>query len=184
VWNPGDFATHEAARHVAWADPEPLLGAVVRARAEHDIVLVSYHGGREYSEFPAREPVEIARLAMDAGADAVIAHHPHVLQGIGWDGPRPIFYSLGNLVFGKHRDHPWTARGFLARLTFSGSGLDVGLCPYLIHRETPRRVTRAPGNLDAFTRHVRRTSSFASLAGTETGSIDESGCFPVRPGRG
>ena len=77
---------------------------------------------------------------MEGGADAVLAHHPHVPQGVGWYERRPIFYSLGNLVFGKHRLHPWTARSYFARLTFTADRtIAAAACPYVIEQGLPQQ---------------------------------------------
>jgi poly-gamma-glutamate capsule biosynthesis protein CapA/YwtB (metallophosphatase superfamily) len=182
LWNPGEFSLHEAREHVAWADIERLTREIRSARGEHDLVLVSYHGGREYSELPAQEPVDFVSTIMRAGADAVLAHHPHVPQGVGWQEQRPIFYSLGNLVFGKNRHHAWTARGYLAHLTFTEGGpIQVAACPYVIDHSLPRLV-RAPAEAEAFRRYLRRTSAFASQGGTELRPLDERGCIPLAPG--
>jgi poly-gamma-glutamate synthesis protein (capsule biosynthesis protein) len=185
VWNPGDFRGHQADERVAWANDARLVEAVHRARSEHDLVFVSYHGGREYSETPAQEPVDVAKIVMDAGADAVLAHHPHVPQGIGWFEKRPVFYSLGNFVFGKYRDDEWTARGFVARLTFEPDRkLAVAVCPYRIDAGIPRQATTSdwPGWDGVFRSYLRRASSYASVGGTEVGEIDELGCLRIGPG--
>jgi hypothetical protein len=185
IWNPGTFETHEAADRVAWADTTAVVAAVTRARTEHDIVLVSYHGGREYSDTPAQEPLDFAKAVTKAGANAVLGHHPHVPQGVGWFSQRPVFFSLGNLVFNKYRDVSWTARSFIARLTFGTDGsLAVAACPYSIEDGVPRRATEStwPSWQTVFRSHLRRTSAFASVAGTEVGPPDEHGCLSLRSG--
>ena len=185
VWNPGTFETHEAADRVAWADTATVVAAVTRARTEHDLVLVSYHGGREYSETPAQEPLDFAKAVTNAGADAVLGHHPHVPQGVGWFSNRPVFFSLGNLVFNKYRDVSWTQRGFIARLTFTPErGIELAACPYVIDGDVPRLATRAnwPSSDAVLRTYLRRTSSFASVGGTDVGPSDEHGCLPLRAG--
>jgi len=185
VWNPGDFRGHEADARVAWADDERLIESVRRARKEQDLVFVSYHGGREYSETPAQEPFDVAKLVMAAGADAVLAHHPHVPQGVGWFDKRPVFYSLGNFVFGKYRDLEWTARGFVARLTFEPDGkFEIAACPYRIDAGVPRRATASdwPSWDGVFRSYLRRASSYASVGGTDVGEVDDQGCLPIRSG--
>jgi poly-gamma-glutamate synthesis protein (capsule biosynthesis protein) len=186
IWNPGTFETHEAADRVAWASEAPLVAEVRKARPEHDLVLVSYHGGREYSDMPAQEPRDIAKAVIDAGADAVLGHHPHVPQGVGWFSQRPVFFSLGNLVFNKYRDVAWTAQGFVARLTFAVDGrFEVAVCPYRIEAGVPRRAAASnwPNWEAVFRSYLRRTSSFASVGGTDVGPPDEQGCLPLRPGK-
>lgn len=72
--------------------------AVAAKAARH--VVVSFHWGREGASAPAPYQRAAARAAIDAGADVVLGHHPHVLQGVEWYGKGIIFYSLGNFTFG------------------------------------------------------------------------------------
>jgi poly-gamma-glutamate capsule biosynthesis protein CapA/YwtB (metallophosphatase superfamily) len=51
---------------------------------------------------------------VDAGADLVLAHHPHVLQPVVWHNGRPIAQSLGNFVF--LQDDPWTRVSAILRI--------------------------------------------------------------------
>ena len=65
-----------------------------------DIIIASMHWGQEYYFVPNMDQVLIARAAIDAGADIVYGHHPHVLQKIEHYKDGVIFYSLGNFSFG------------------------------------------------------------------------------------
>lgn len=67
-------------------------------RTETNFVVVALHWGIERQEVPTPYQVALARAFVDAGADAVLGHHPHVLQGAELYRGKPIFYSLGNLV--------------------------------------------------------------------------------------
>ena len=69
------------------------------ARERADLVLVSFHWGSEVTRQPDPFPQNLARLCIDAGADLVFGHHPHVLQGVEIYQGRPVIYSLGNFVF-------------------------------------------------------------------------------------
>lgn len=71
---------------------------VARAREGADFVLVALHGGIERKTLPTAYQVGLARAFIDAGADAVVGHHPHVLQGAELYKDKPILYSTGNLV--------------------------------------------------------------------------------------
>ncbi len=65
------------------------------------MVLSLHWGGVERSTKPRPQDVEIAKAAIDSGVDIVMGHHPpHVLQGVEVYKGKPIFYSLGNFVFG------------------------------------------------------------------------------------
>ncbi len=57
------------------------------------------HAGIEYTPRPNAQQQEFARAAIDAGADVIIGHHPHVLRGIERYRRGIIFYSLGNFTF-------------------------------------------------------------------------------------
>jgi len=64
-----------------------------------DIVVVSFHWGEEYAEEPSQSQKDLAKAVIDAGADLVIGHHPHVIQKSETYNGRYIFYSLGNFIF-------------------------------------------------------------------------------------
>lgn len=64
------------------------------------IIIVSFHWGQEKENVPSDVQVELAHTAIDNGADLVLGHHPHVLQGIGEYKGKNIVYSLGNFCFG------------------------------------------------------------------------------------
>ena len=76
-----------------------LAPLVTSARADHDLVIVVVHWGNEYQDAPARWQTTAGRALIDAGADAIIGHHVHVLQGIERYKGGLIAYSLGNFIF-------------------------------------------------------------------------------------
>ena len=84
---------------LAWADPERIRADVSAVRPEVDLVVVILHSGYEYIEEPSEEQVAAAHAAVDAGADLVVGHHAHILQGIHRYGDGVIAYGLGNFVF-------------------------------------------------------------------------------------
>lgn len=71
------------------------------ARRGADQLIVSLHWGNEYYARPDRRQIALARSLIDAGATAVIGHHPHVPQGVEIYRGRVICYSLGNFLFGS-----------------------------------------------------------------------------------
>lgn len=64
------------------------------------IVIVSFHWGIERDYYPSSQQKTMGRYAIQAGANLVLGHHPHVLQGIEKYKGRYIVYSLGNFCFG------------------------------------------------------------------------------------
>jgi len=63
-----------------------------------NIVIVSLHHGLEYSDYPVPAHISLAHKIIDSGADLILGHHPHVLQGIERYNSGVIVYSLGNFV--------------------------------------------------------------------------------------
>lgn len=76
-----------------------VVKAIRDAKKSHDYVIVSYHWGVEYEDDANGDQVRWARETIDAGADMVLAHHPHVIQGVEFYKGRLIAYSLGDFVF-------------------------------------------------------------------------------------
>jgi poly-gamma-glutamate capsule biosynthesis protein CapA/YwtB (metallophosphatase superfamily) len=86
--------------------PETIAPVLQAARAEHDLLVVMIHWGDEYAEEPAFVQVKAAHAMIDAGADMVIGHHPHVLQAVERYGKGLIAYSMGNFLFENTHDIP------------------------------------------------------------------------------
>lgn len=92
-------AADEGRPGVAWGDVDRIMADVAVTREQADVVVVSLHTGLEYRESPSDLQRRLARAAVDAGADLVLGHHPHVLQRIERHKGALIAYSLGNFVF-------------------------------------------------------------------------------------
>jgi poly-gamma-glutamate synthesis protein (capsule biosynthesis protein) len=87
-------------------DLAQLLDDVRASRATADVVLVSLHWGiHMVPTLLADYQREVAHAVIEAGADAILGHHPHLLKGIEYHRGRPIFYSLGN--FAIEQPHVW-----------------------------------------------------------------------------
>ena len=68
------------------------------------LILAACHWGTEREYYPEDYQKELGRKCIDWGADLVIGHHPHVLQGIDQYQGKYIIYSLGNFCFGANRN--------------------------------------------------------------------------------
>ncbi|MEB3886455.1 CapA family protein [Lyngbya sp. CCY1209] len=98
-----DADFHAATEEQAGTNPrhDERVAADIRAvRDQVDWVVVNYHWGVELAEYPGDWQIDLARYTIDQGADVVVGHHPHVLQGAEIYKGRPIVYSLGNFIFG------------------------------------------------------------------------------------
>lgn len=70
-----------------------------------DFVIVSCHWSAELLENAKKYQINLAHRMIDAGADLILGHHPHVLQGIEMYKDRLIAYSLGNFIFGSYSEN-------------------------------------------------------------------------------
>jgi len=99
-------------------DKNQILARIKTVRPRVDYLIVSIHWGNEYLPKPEQWRVDFARQLIDAGADVIHGHHPHVWQGQEIYKNKYIFYSLGNFIF----DQSWsyeTSHSQIARLTFT-----------------------------------------------------------------
>lgn len=90
---------------------------ISKSTEEVDVLIVSVHWGAEYRSEPAEIQRQWAKQLVESGADVVVGHGPHWVQGVEYINEKPIYYSLGNFVF----DQMWseqTKTGLVMKLTF------------------------------------------------------------------
>jgi len=144
AWNPAPYAfySHAGADFIAWGDTAWLYPAIraLKASGRVDLIVVSVHGGKEYVATPPTYHLSFLRGLVDAGADVVLAHHPHVLQPVEWRHGHPIFESLGNFVFSQV--DPWTQLSAIVRIDVAP---DHGMRISAIPARAGYQVTLASG---------------------------------------
>jgi poly-gamma-glutamate synthesis protein (capsule biosynthesis protein) len=109
---------------------------IARAKAAADYVVVSFHWGREGAASPRPYQIAAAHAAVDVGADVVLGHHPHVLQGIERYNRGIILYSLGNFAFGSLSRA--ADRSIIARITLDNGVAGVELVPLNVRNREVR----------------------------------------------
>jgi hypothetical protein len=119
----------------AVSSAEALEADIARLRRCVDWLVVTLHWGIPYEREPLAEDREIARWAIDCGADLVVGHHPHVMQPFEVYRGRPIFYSLGNFAFGSGNSR---AEGLLLRARFGAGGSECEVYPVYVKNRDPR----------------------------------------------
>lgn len=83
--------------------PENLiLEKIEKIKKESDFLIVSPHWGVEYQAKASKKQENLAKKMIEAGADLIMAHHPHVIQNYEIYQGKPIFYSLGNFIFDQY----------------------------------------------------------------------------------
>ena len=107
----------------------------LRRREPRACVIVCLHWGVEHTPHPTTEQRHEAHALIDAGADAIIGHHPHTAQDVEVYRGRPIFYSLGNFIFDL--DRPLNNRALVARITVTADSLHHEAIPIRIKRCVP-----------------------------------------------
>ncbi|HSV61734.1 MAG TPA: CapA family protein [Chthoniobacterales bacterium] len=100
-------------------DRDRAAAAIAEARREASFVLVFMHWGEENVAQASERQRELARWLIDHGADAIAGAHPHCIQPFDSYHGRPIFYSLGNLVFDGAPTLPAWNRGNLLEIDLS-----------------------------------------------------------------
>ena len=105
--------------------PEILRSLISSLRDQGaQVIVASFHWGMENSDIPEDDQIALAHAAVDAGANLVIGHHPHVLQGIERYRGSYICYSLGNFCFGGNFD-PNDYDTVIVQQTFTVTGSQV-----------------------------------------------------------
>jgi len=101
VFPPEGYISLAGKPDVARVDYKTIEKKIKEAKKKCDFLVVSFHWGKEYDFFPSEDQKELAHMAVDCGADLVIGHHPHVLQGVETYKGKLIFFSLGNFIFDR-----------------------------------------------------------------------------------
>ncbi len=140
AYNYDSYSTVRANRAgTASMDISKMQADVRAAKEKADFVVVSMHAGVEYAARPSKSQTDFAHAAIDAGAELVIGHHPHVVQTLEKYKDKYIFYSLGNFVF----DQMWslkTRQGLAVKFVFGEDGVQkIYLAPVLIENYSQPR---------------------------------------------
>ena len=120
---PLSFYATRSRSGIAFASPGTIARGVRRAARRADVVVATFHWGDERVHRPTARQRLHARVALRAGATAVIGAHPHVLQPrVRVGRHRAVAYSLGNFVFGT--SSPATSQTGILRLALSARGVE------------------------------------------------------------
>ena len=151
----------------------------VRDSLKPDYILVSVHWGDEHQHVPRAFQRYFGQAAIDAGATAVLGHHPHVLQSIERYRDGLILHSMGNFVFDMAADHTYETAAF--RLMLAGGRIQrLEVVPIRIVRgqytPVPVRGADADGMLS-------NLAAWSASTGTVLKIIDGIGVLDFSPVR-
>jgi poly-gamma-glutamate capsule biosynthesis protein CapA/YwtB (metallophosphatase superfamily) len=133
---------------IAWSEDEQVRLDIhtARIRYQADVVIPVMHWGWEHEKLASSRQLQLARLMIDAGADAVVGGHPHVTQNVELYQGKPIIYSLGNFVFDGFSDQD-SNTGWLLRMEADRSGVRAWrtFVAHMDSKGTPHPVLQAAG---------------------------------------
>lgn len=177
--HPEEFYAGKTKPGTAFPFYERYIAALDSLAPKVDIMVVSFHWGAEKMVKPKAYQIEMAHLAIDRGADIVLGHHPHVLQGVELYRPRPnsrpglIAYSLGNFAFGSYSRSSRTS--IILKCVLDNEGVLYARCipinvfndevegqPRLLQGET---ATAVIDSLNAISRHLNNGKNLVSAEG-------------------
>jgi poly-gamma-glutamate synthesis protein (capsule biosynthesis protein) len=143
IMPPGFAATKTGAGAAVgpmWSGGANVVKAIRAAARKVDILVASYHWGVEGQHYPIPQQIQSAHAAIDAGADLVMSHHPHWLQGIERYHGGLIMYSFGDLVFPPLSRA--AAETVIMTNVVSDRWIKTTITPYLLGSNgVPRRAT-------------------------------------------
>jgi poly-gamma-glutamate synthesis protein (capsule biosynthesis protein) len=109
---------------VAWSEDQQVMEDIQTARRIHraDLVIPVMHWGWENERTANPRQRQLAKLMIDAGADAVIGGHPHVTQDVSVYKGKPIIYSVGNFVM-KETDNAFQRQSWVLKMYLDQRGV-------------------------------------------------------------
>ncbi|MCU0546185.1 MAG: CapA family protein [Oscillatoriaceae cyanobacterium Prado104] len=146
--DPGKAGTNARRNNRVAEDIRALRGQV-------DWIVVNYHWGVELADYPGDWQIDLARFTIDQGADLVVGHHPHVLQGAEIYKDRPIVYSLGNFIFGGNARSDYDTA--VLKVSLRDRSMKVEFLPVEVKKFQPKVVEGAKGS--RILKHIEQISS-------------------------
>lgn len=112
-------------------------------KTKTDAVIVNLHWGTEYSHIFNQAQADAAHALIDAGADLIIGHHPHVVEGVEKYKNKLIFYSLGNFIFDQYFS-PDTQSGLAVEFIFAPGGQVLARLLPLVSKQNQPALMAGP----------------------------------------
>ncbi|MBU4489444.1 MAG: CapA family protein, partial [Actinobacteria bacterium] len=153
-------------------DTGKLAADIKAAKQDADLVVVSFHWGTEKKYTPDSDQTSFAHLAVDCGADLVLGHHPHVVQGFEFYNEKLIANSLGNFVFNPGSEE--CRYTILTQFSLDASGLiSTTVYPVYITNGRPQLMEGEEGNA-----WINQVASMSQALGTPMAVTDGVGHIP------
>lgn len=158
---------------------EVMEQILAKCKAEADLTIINIHWGTEKNKTPNPDQIERAHRLIDLGADLVLGHHPHVLQGVEVYKGRLIAYSLGNYIFGSYSENAHTS--MIMRITLDIDGMvKARLVPIHVFNAVVQfqpKELRGEGKAQV----IRELQTLSAALNRGTNIIDDQGNILARP---
>ncbi|MCD9021896.1 CapA family protein [Cohnella sp. NL03-T5] len=138
------FARNDHAGVAEAYETSRMMQAIRREQVGADYLIVYIHWGVEKNNRPEAWQRAMARQMIDAGADAIVGSHPHVLQGFEIYKGKPIAYSIGNFLFPDYVRNRKAETGLL-HLKLAQGQIRMSFSPYYILNN---QIVKRGGNYD------------------------------------
>ncbi|MES2749516.1 MAG: CapA family protein [Patescibacteria group bacterium] len=138
--------------------PEQITISLQALASTTDFQVVYIHWGEEYMLKHSATQESYARQFIDAGADAIIGHHPHVVQDIDVYNGAPIFYSLGNFIFDQYFSVD-VEQGLVVKLSFLAESVQYELVPVSSENSHSQPALMAEAERALFLANLARRSN-------------------------
>lgn len=152
------YATEAKLGMVGTYDPALILGSIKEAKQNSDFVVIFVHWGVERNNYPEAYQRTMARQYIDAGADAVIGCHPHVMQGVEYYKNKPIAYSLGNYWFNSSKKES----GMVKLYVDTDNSIRFQLLP-VMNKNTKTYLLTEESEKKAYYNFMRKISSAVTI---------------------
>jgi hypothetical protein len=147
----GEQSSEGLNNNIGSADLESyhVYDSIRNEKNNNSAVIVIVHAGIEFSPVPPPFITKIYQSYIDCGADIVIGHHPHVIQGCQMYREKPIFYSLGHFYLYRENSRPQEKIGMLLSISISKNNISrIKLKPFKI--QSDKISLLKGGELDKF----------------------------------
>ncbi len=121
-------------------DNQAALKMITDLKNDDSFIIISIHWGSEYQLSSNQTQKGLAHSFIDAGADLILGHHPHVVQEIELYNDKLIFYSLGNFIFDQYFSEN-TQQGLAVKITLNKETANYQLLPLQSEKSQPYVMT-------------------------------------------
>lgn len=123
---------------------DAMIETIKFCKQKADWVILNYHGGEEFTFVPMPKRRQQFHKYIDYGVDAIVAHHPHVVQGYEIYNDKFIFYSLGNFIFDipSHKNFQGTNESLILKLAITKGNICFETLFTQINRSTMTVTTK------------------------------------------